>query len=122
MKYEIYMKKYRLCLISFEQDNFSSFWMSVVKVFVMMVGEMDYSDMLSEHVVNNNKVPGTVFPYVPLPVLTYLIFTLFVLTVSIILMNLLVSEADCEIEVKPFQSKLGSLSLEFHWSSRCISS
>ena len=56
----------------------------------MMVGEMDYSDLLSSNVVNSAKVPGTEILYVPLPVLSYIMFMLFVLSVSIILMNLLV--------------------------------
>ena len=56
----------------------------------MMVGEMDYSDLLSSNVVNSAKVTGTEILYVPLPVLSYIMFMLFVLSVSIILMNLLV--------------------------------
>ena len=56
----------------------------------MMVGEMDYSDLLSSYVVNRAKVPGTDMLYVPLPVLSHIMFMLFVLSVSIILMNLLV--------------------------------
>ena len=58
----------------------------------MMVGEMDYSSLLSSNVVNSAKVPGTEVPYVPLPVLSYVTFMLFVLSVSIILMNLLVRD------------------------------
>lgn len=73
------------------QDNFSSVGLSFVKVFVMMVGEMDYSDILTSNVVNEATVPGTNIPYVPLPTLSYIMFMLFVLSVSIILMNLLVS-------------------------------
>ena len=65
--------------------------MSFVKVFVMMVGEMDYSDILSYNVVNSAKVPGTDMLYVPLPELSYIMFVIFVLSVSIVLMNLLVS-------------------------------
>lgn len=72
------------------QDNFSSVWISFVKIIVMMVGEMDYSDLLSSNVVSSAKVPGTEILYVPLPVLSYIMFMLFVLSVSIILMNLLV--------------------------------
>ena len=56
-----------------------------------MVGEMDYTDLLTTNVVGDVKVPGTNIPYVPLPALSYIMFTLFVLLVSIILMNLLVS-------------------------------
>lgn len=57
-----------------------------------MVGEMNYSDLLSSYVVNSVKVPGTETLYVPLPVLSHIMFMLFVLSVSIILMNLLVAK------------------------------
>lgn len=57
-----------------------------------MLGEMDYSDILTSNVVGDVKVPGTNFPYVPLPELSYFMFVLFVLAVSIVLMNLLVSD------------------------------
>ena len=65
--------------------------MSFVKVFMMMIGEMDYSDILSDKVVNSAKVPGTDMLYVPLPELSYIMFMMFALSVSIVLMNLLVS-------------------------------
>ena len=58
----------------------------------MMLGEMDYSDVLTSNVVGDVKVPGTNFLYVPLPELSYVMFVLFVLAVSIVLMNLLVSD------------------------------
>lgn len=68
--------------------------MSFVKVFVMMIGEMDYSDVLSENVVNSAMVPGTDMLYVPLPELSYMMFMVFALSVSIVLMNLLVSQCN----------------------------
>lgn len=79
-------------MFSFLQDNFTTFWFSFVKIIVMMLGEMDYSDILTSNVVGDVKVPGTNFPYVPLPELSYFMFVLFVLAVSIVLMNLLVSD------------------------------
>ena len=57
-----------------------------------MLGEMDYSDVLTSNVVGDVKVPGTNILYVPLPELSYVMFVLFVLAVSIVLMNLLVSD------------------------------
>ena len=62
----------------------------MAKIFVMLLGEVDYTDILSDNVVNSAKVPGTSNLYVPLPVLSYILFILFVLSVSIVLMNLLV--------------------------------
>jgi len=59
-----------------------------------MIGEMDYSDVLSENVVNSAMVPGTDMLYVPLPELSYMMFMVFALSVSIVLMNLLVSQCN----------------------------
>ena len=56
----------------------------------MMIGELDYTDMLVENVVNNGTVPGTGVPLVPLPSLTIILFFTFVLMVSVVLVNLLV--------------------------------
>lgn len=81
-----------------EQGNFSDFWFSTAKILVMMVGELDYTDILVEHVVNNQTVPGTSFPYVPLPRLTFALFLVFILMVSIVLVNLLVGLAVGDIE------------------------
>ena len=55
-----------------------------------MVGELDYTGILVENIVNNYTVPGTDVPYVPLPTLTFCLFFVFVLMVSIVLVNLLV--------------------------------
>lgn len=57
----------------------------------MMIGELDYTDILVENIVNNHTVQGTGIPIVPLPTLTFILFLLFVLTVSVVLVNLLVS-------------------------------
>jgi len=56
----------------------------------MMVGELDYTGVLMENVVYNYTVPGTDIPYVPLPALTFCLFFVFVLMVSVVLVNLLV--------------------------------
>lgn len=56
----------------------------------MMVGELDYTGILVENIVNNYTVPGTDIPYVPLPALTFCLFFVFVVMVSVVLVNLLV--------------------------------
>ena len=56
----------------------------------MMIGELDFTDMLVENIVNNATVPGTDVLYVPLPHLTIGLFLAFVLMVSVVLVNLLV--------------------------------
>lgn len=67
------------------------FWFALAKTSVMMVGELDYTDILVENIVNDHTVQGTGTPIVPLPTLTFILFLLFVLTVSVVLVNLLVS-------------------------------
>ena len=56
----------------------------------MMVGELDYTGILVENIVNNYTVPGTDVPYVPFPALTFCLFFVFVVMVSVVLVNLLV--------------------------------
>ena len=57
----------------------------------MMIGELDYTDTLVDKIVNSDTVPGTDVLYVPLPALTVILFFIFVLLVSVVLVNLLVS-------------------------------
>ncbi|KAJ7385742.1 hypothetical protein OS493_013775 [Desmophyllum pertusum] len=81
-----------------EQGNFADFWLALAKINIMMVGELDYTDLLVDNIGNNNTVPGTNVPYVPLPTLTFCLFLVFVLMVSIVLVNLLVGLAVGDIE------------------------
>ncbi|XP_031557765.1 uncharacterized protein LOC116294318 [Actinia tenebrosa] len=81
-----------------EQDNFSSVPLSFVRTSVMMIGELDYTDMLSDNVVNKRTNPNTGAPYVPLPDITYTLFYLFMLIVPVLLMNLLVGLAVGDID------------------------
>ena len=78
---------YQRRMISFVtlQGNFSTFLFAMGKILVMMIGELDYTDIL---VVDwSNKAT------VPLPMITIGLFFLFVLTVSVVLVNLLVGTA-----------------------------
>ncbi|XP_078355954.1 transient receptor potential cation channel subfamily A member 1-like [Oculina patagonica] len=92
-----------------KQGNFSEFWLALAKVHVMMIGELEYTDILVENIVNNNTVPGTDVPYVPLPILTFLLFLMFILMVSIVLVNLLVGLAVGDIEAIRKTASLRSL-------------
>ena len=69
------------------KDSFANFGLSFMKVLVMFVGELDYTDML----VNGLSQSKAGVPYVPLPELTFTLFAIFFMTVPILLMNLLVS-------------------------------
>lgn len=80
------------------QGNFSSFLFALGKIHVMMVGELDYSDILVEKIVHNDTVPGTDLLYVPLPAFTGVLFFVFVLMISVVLVNLLVGLAVGDIE------------------------
>ena len=55
------------------------------KILVMMIGELDYTDILVVDWSNEATVP--------LPMITIGLFFLFVLTVSVVLVNLLVGTA-----------------------------
>ena len=55
----------------------------------MMVGEFDYTNILVD--VQNSYNNKTGAPYVPFPEVSYVFFYLFVITMSVALMNLLVS-------------------------------
>ena len=55
------------------------------KILVMMIGELDYTDLLVADWSNEVTVP--------LPMITIGLFFLFVLTVSVVLVNLLVGTA-----------------------------
>ncbi|XP_048577386.1 transient receptor potential cation channel subfamily A member 1 isoform X2 [Nematostella vectensis] len=81
-----------------EEDNFSGVHFAFVKTFVMMVGEIDYNDVLSSNVINREVNPATGAPYVPLPPVTYVFFFVFVVMVPILLMNLLVGLAVGDID------------------------
>ena len=67
------------------QGNFSTFLFAMGKILVMMIGELDYTDILVVDWSNEATVP--------LPMITIGLFFLFVLTVSVVLVNLLVGIA-----------------------------
>ena len=58
----------------------------------MRTGELEYTDVLVDNIVNNHTVPGTDVLYVPMPILTFVLFIMFVFMVSVVLVNLLVSK------------------------------
>jgi hypothetical protein len=73
------------------QDNspFSFFFYSVLKVFVMTVGEVDYQDMFYSN--NEQSVSG--------PLMGHLLYALFVILICIILMNIFVGLTVSDIQV-----------------------
>ena len=87
----------RLYFVSFEmailfslfQSAFESFFLTLTKVIVMTVGELDYTTMLVDSLEEKN--PETKAPLVPYKESSFVFFCLFVFAMPIILMNLLVS-------------------------------
>ena len=53
----------------------------------MMLGEMDFGDMLAQHVTKTGITPSFLMPY---PVFTAIYFVVFVALISMLLMNLLI--------------------------------
>ena len=105
-------------MISLLQAVFAHAGFSTIKTLVMMVGEMDFSDMFAHHVTKSGIVPTFELPY---PVFTTMYFLAFVAGMSILLMNLLVGvaidnvsgvENNAIIERLAMQAKL-SLDFEF---------
>ena len=82
-----------VCLIAFalsfyallsEQDAFQSVSYSIFKTAVMTIGEFQFDDIFISNIDN-----ASIFPY---KTLTFIIFSLFLITMPIVLMNLLVGK------------------------------
>ena len=72
-----------------EQSTFSNVWKSMVKTFVMTIGEFEYDSVFTGNLGQTNSTSG--LKLLPYPVISYIIFTGFCLLMPIIIMNLLVS-------------------------------
>ena len=79
----------RLELFSF-QEVFAHAGFSAIKTMVMMLGEMDFADMLAQHVTSVGIMPTFHMPY---PLLTSFYFVVFCGIISILLMNMMVAVA-----------------------------
>ena len=67
----------------------------------MMLGEIDFGDMLAQHVTNVGIKPSFHMPY---PEFTTVYFVVFVILISILIMNLLVGVAIDDISGWQFNS------------------
>ena len=72
------------------QSSFEDFGKAIVKTTVMTVGELDYNDLLVTNLYASTNKTGIPSPLVPYPVISYIFFYIFMLTMPIVLMNLLV--------------------------------
>ena len=74
----------------FHQDSFATFGVALTRVSVMMTGEEDFTDTFVETIGRNNT--KTEDPLNPFPETAFVFAMVFVLLMSIVLMNLLVSQ------------------------------
>ncbi len=74
-----------------EQETFSTFGFSCVKTFVMMIGEFDYGDIFFD---NPNDPETQHYALLPYRTTTILLFVIFMMIMSILIMNLLVRAID----------------------------
>lgn len=85
----IFLNRTLICIFSIAfQDAFRNVGWSIVKVSVMMVGEFEYVTSFIDSIGSNNDRTGN--PLNPFPEIAVTFIFLFLLLMSIILMNLLV--------------------------------
>ena len=73
-----------------KEKTFSSVPKSLMKTFVMFLGEMDYESFLTDSLSKKDSSSG--FPLVPYSDMAYVVLFVFLIMISIGLMNLLVSK------------------------------
>ena len=87
-KSNIYTAAHRTYRIS--QESFGSFFVSIVKVSVMLVGEFEYKEVFVDSI-NQFKAPGRSLN--PFPNTAFVFCCIFILLMAVVLINLLVSRA-----------------------------
>lgn len=84
-------------VLFYESEYFRTPWSAIVKTTVMMMGEFEYGDMFRNITIidaSNEKTTA-----LRLPITSRIIFILFVILTSIVLMNLMVGLAVSDIQV-----------------------
>ena len=94
-------------LLLHNQMAFSTPFFSIMKNWVMMVGEMDFSDGFHGH--RDTDDPGPHMHYEPM---TWFLYIMFLVFLSLIIMNLLTSLAVSGVETLQEDSKYRMLSLQ----------
>jgi len=72
-----------------ENEEFSNFWGSLVKTVVMMMGEYEYEELLG----SEKKKEGAF-----LPITTEIVFFVFIMLASIVMINLMIGLAVSDIQ------------------------
>ena len=80
-------------LLFIRQISYINPFASTVKVLVMLTGEFDFEDTISSSLEKTDSSTG--FLYVPFPVLSYVLFAIFVFLGAVAFTNLLVSTSTC---------------------------
>jgi len=89
------------------QYAFSRWWGSLIKTFIMMIGEFEYSDMFISEYTDDTFVAKVNYDAV-----TNIIFVVFVIVMSIVIMNLLIGLAVDDIKEVQDNAELTSLAMQ----------
>ncbi|XP_077274645.1 transient receptor potential cation channel subfamily A member 1 homolog isoform X2 [Temnothorax americanus] len=75
-------------------DQFDDFWKTIVRTMVMMMGEYEYEDLFKENKSNSTENDKGTF----LPVTSRIVFFVFIMLASIVLINLMIGLAVNDIQ------------------------
>ncbi|KAL0099035.1 hypothetical protein PUN28_020228 [Cardiocondyla obscurior] len=84
------------CVIFAGEPAFDNPFTGLIKVLAMMAGELDFEGLINQ--MDDEPTGGSVIIYHPLSVCSQILFTLFIVFVTVILMNLLVGIAVHDIQ------------------------
>lgn len=82
------------CVIFVGEPSFGNPFTGLIKVLAMMAGELDFEGLINDEIMHD----GSLLLYHPLSVCSQILFTLFIVFVTVILMNLLVGIAVHDIQ------------------------
>ncbi|CAK9803790.1 Transient receptor potential channel pyrexia [Anthophora quadrimaculata] len=85
------------CVIFVGEPSFGNPFTGLIKVLAMMAGELDFEGLITQ-IDQGLESEGPLFIYQPLSVCSQILFTLFIVFVTVILMNLLVGIAVHDIQ------------------------
>ncbi|XP_071493970.1 transient receptor potential cation channel subfamily A member 1-like [Diadema antillarum] len=101
------------------QNPFNTLGYSMAKTFVMMIGELDFADIFfaqnylgTENTLETDGEAAYFMNFVPYSGLTYVVFTVFLVVMSILMMNMLVGLAVDDIQAIQEKAKLHNLTMQ----------
>ena len=84
---------FSFCVIFVSEPSFGNPFTGLIKVLAMMAGELDFEGLINQDILDDSYII-----YHPLSVCSQILFTLFIVFVTVILMNLLVGIAVHDIQ------------------------